>query len=58
MPGDDTRCRFCARHVTDARLVPIFVVSTSPVRKYWACHQCLADMDEGRGDGSASSASG
>ena len=46
MPGDDTHCRFCARHKAHVRLVPIFVVSTHPVRKYWACHQCIADLDD------------
>jgi hypothetical protein len=45
MPGDDTHCRFCARHEAAVPLVPIFVVSTHPVRKYWACHQCLSDLD-------------
>jgi hypothetical protein len=45
MPGDDSTCRFCARDEAHVRLVPIFVVSTHPVRKYWACQQCLTDLD-------------
>jgi hypothetical protein len=46
MQGDDTRCRYCARQEHQARLVPIVVVSIHPVRKYWACHQCLIELEE------------
>ena len=46
MPEEDERCRFCARQGHRTPLVPIYVVSTHPVRLYWACHQCLTELED------------